>query len=713
MAETKITTALVLTAYDNMSRKVNDAVQKSTKIMKSFRDMSGKFAPKSPLTGMITTAAVYEIGKQAVEMAEKYEDATIQMRQALTNAAGYVNPLYNDFLKMGDAMTISFKGGKTEMYGLITSLLRTGMEADNITSKFVNSVAQYATVLKMPYADAADMIGRISMMSELAQDDIAKLPDLLSRLQLMGVKTPDDVVQAVGRSGMGVMGLGGFDNMQRMAVIIAQVQKTLGGASNAGRGMQIIMSKLSDPARMMKFNNQLAAIGVKIQLFDKSGKFLGLDNLIGSLGQVPKALRMQLFGKFFGARGATMAASLADLGIEKYNSEIGKMMNQQSLAKRSMEYQKRASYQLSIAMSALKGTLTKVGIELIPVFTKIANIVKILVWRFQEWYGKNKAIVSVLKYIIIAMVTLKGIMMVVGIVMNGAANIMMIYTGALRAYAFTMKIANAVMAFSVGAFKGLMVAIRIATASQWLLNIAQYAMPIVWIVAGIAAVIAAVVLMVKYWKPITAFFGKVWQGIKAVFMSFWNYLKKFGVLLLLPLMPFAALPILIIRNWDKIKAFFSGLWTFIKNIATKMFDAGKNIVKSIWDGIKAMANKPVEAIKNIIQKIRNFLPFSPAKEGPFKDLHRVRIIETIAATMKPAPMVRAMAGTMNAVAGSGRTSFASRGSVGGFSYAPVINFTGSATAQDKEDMRKILRDNADYLYKLMQQKQARNQHLSY
>jgi hypothetical protein len=47
-------------------------------------------------------------------------------------------------------------------------------------------------------------------------------------------------------------------------------------------------------------------------------------------------------------------------------------------------------------------------------------------------------------------------------------------------------------------------------------------------------------------------------------------------------------------------------------------------------------------MKNIVQKIRNLLPFSPAKEGPLRDIHRIKLIETIAASLNPDPLFTRM-----------------------------------------------------------------------
>ncbi|WP_333656232.1 phage tail tape measure protein, partial [Dissulfurispira sp.] len=105
---------------------------------------------------------------------------------------------------------------------------------------------------------------------------------------------------------------------------------------------------------------------------------------------------------------------------------------------------------------------------------------------------------------------------------------------------------------------------------------------------------------------------------------------------------------LIIANWGKVKAFFIGIWQSIQSFLQgfNLFSVGQKIIGSLWEGITSMASKPIEAVSGIAKKIRNLLPFSPAKEGPFKDLHKVNIVGTIAETMKPTPMVSAMENAM-------------------------------------------------------------------
>src|SRR5690554_3521945 len=72
----------------------------------------------------------------------------------------------------------------------------------------------------------------------------------------------------------------------------------------------------------------------------------------------------------------------------------------------------------------------------------------------------------------------------------------------------------------------------------------------------------------------------------------------------------------------------------IKDKATEFFDAGKNIVTSIADGIKSAIGKVTDAIGDVAKKVRDFLPFSPAKEGPLRDIMNVKIAESIAEAIR-------------------------------------------------------------------------------
>jgi TP901 family phage tail tape measure protein len=91
----------------------------------------------------------------------------------------------------------------------------------------------------------------------------------------------------------------------------------------------------------------------------------------------------------------------------------------------------------------------------------------------------------------------------------------------------------------------------------------------------------------------------------------------------------------IIAWWPQIKGFFT-------TTIPKAYEWGVSLLRTFASGIEAAALWPVHALENVLKRMRGFLPFSPAKEGPLRDLHRIRIVETIAESMRPTALGAAM-----------------------------------------------------------------------
>lgn len=68
--------------------------------------------------------------------------------------------------------------------------------------------------------------------------------------------------------------------------------------------------------------------------------------------------------------------------------------------------------------------------------------------------------------------------------------------------------------------------VGLVTAAQWLWNSALLASPITWIVVGIAAVVVAVVLLIKHWDKVKKAGVAAWNWIKEAAEKTWNWLKK-------------------------------------------------------------------------------------------------------------------------------------------------------------------------------------------
>ena len=89
----------------------------------------------------------------------------------------------------------------------------------------------------------------------------------------------------------------------------------------------------------------------------------------------------------------------------------------------------------------------------------------------------------------------------------------------------------------------------------------------------------------------------------------------------------------LIEHWDAVKKYFGSInWAgdfhkivaAVMNFGTEIFTAGAHLMSRLADGIKSLAMAPVHAVAGVLSKIWDWLPHSPAKEGPFSHLGEIR-----------------------------------------------------------------------------------------
>ncbi|WP_085508801.1 phage tail protein [Thalassobacillus devorans] len=86
--------------------------------------------------------------------------------------------------------------------------------------------------------------------------------------------------------------------------------------------------------------------------------------------------------------------------------------------------------------------------------------------------------------------------------------------------------------------------------------------------------------------------------------------------------------------WGNIEEFFEGI---------DLYESGKAIIQSAIDGLDAMKSKVTGKVSEITSAIRDYWPFSPAKEGALRDLNKLNFGGPIVDSLKKAesPAVRA------------------------------------------------------------------------
>ncbi|MCQ2383187.1 MAG: hypothetical protein MJ060_05200, partial [Clostridia bacterium] len=276
------------------------------------------------------------------------------------------------------------------------------------------------------------------------------------------------------------------------------------------------------------------------------------------------------------------------------------------------------------------------------------------------------------------------------------------------------------------AFLGIPNFIRTAIVSFRAFSLTLLTSPLGWIALAIGAV---ALVIYKYWKPISGFFKGLWSGLMEGLQPLMPVFKKVATAIE-PLIK----PIRAIIDWikkivkpvedtggaaEKMGVRFGkaigNIIVKIANFVATIFSFGIKIPTMLANGILAGVGKVRDAIKTITQTIRDHLPHSPAKVGPLKDLNKIKLVETIASTIKPTPIMAAMSKTLGVVS-SGIKANVGRVGVGGGStvinYNPTITLSGG-NASLKDEFTQLLKKHKEEILKLVRQENERKLRLAY
>jgi TP901 family phage tail tape measure protein len=135
---------------------------------------------------------------------------------------------------------------------------------------------------------------------------------------------------------------------------------------------------------------------------------------------------------------------------------------------------------------------------------------------------------------------------------------------------------------------------------------------------ALGALIASMALLgytiSKHWDDIKYEFSEAWKSIKAWLKDAVETVKGWGEAI------GEKISETLSRAWDWVKEKFQAMIDWVKGLGKRMWEAGKELWEQFTDGIKAVFEKPIELVKEGLAKIRDMLPFSPAKEGPLVTL---------------------------------------------------------------------------------------------
>lgn len=221
-----------------------------------------------------------------------------------------------------------------------------------------------------------------------------------------------------------------------------------------------------------------------------------------------------------------------------------------------------------------------------------------------------------------------------------------------------------IKALTVGTWNAIKTAIstawtNIKTVIDTTMTVIKTVITTIW--NAIKGVITAVLALIRgdvsgAFNAIKGVISTVMNGIRSVITTVWNGIKSVVSTTVNAIRStissvFNSLKGIVSGAFNGVKsAIKSGLTgglNIVKNMGTQFKNAGRKIVSMLADGIKSAASKVTNAASNLMGKVRDFLPFSPAKVGPLTDIDRLNFGGPIETSIEHAvPKVR---GSLNSL----------------------------------------------------------------
>ncbi|MDR9793612.1 phage tail tape measure protein [Aeribacillus pallidus] len=148
-------------------------------------------------------------------------------------------------------------------------------------------------------------------------------------------------------------------------------------------------------------------------------------------------------------------------------------------------------------------------------------------------------------------------------------------------------------------------------------------LPIIGIIAGVAAAIAGIILVIQNWGKITDWLSEKWTQFKDWIGGLWESIKELASTVFNAIGDFftgwgQSISDFFANTWNSIKETFNTIISTIvnfvlerfnnlKNNISSIFETIKSVASNVWNGIKNTISNIVEGVKNTVSNIFNSL----------------------------------------------------------------------------------------------------------
>lgn len=355
----------------------------------------------------------------------------------------------------------------------------------------------------------------------------------------------------------------------------------------------------------------LTALGIAAT--DVEGRLRPLEDIVPEIqerlaGLHSETLRNALAAKLFGREGQQLGLLLSRpreemQGLIDRAHELGAILDGEALAA-SMEY----ADSWKDLQSTLGGVRNTLATAVLPVLTSIIE-------KLQAWLVGHRAQIQAFAEALARSLpdALRSIRDWL-VALAKAVDPLVQAFGWLAERVGAVNLVLGTLAVVIGG--KLVVAIAAVIKALMALNLTILGTPIGWILAGIAALVAAGYLLVRNWDTIAAFFTRIWGGIRDVVGSVATWISdKIQWLAGVVTAPFRAVLSFYLLVWSTIfetaSKVVSGIHArvlWLADMVQKPFLAIGEFFAGVWDSIQEKVRSVIDWIMDKVRALTSWLP---------------------------------------------------------------------------------------------------------
>lgn len=473
-------------------------------------EVGGQLRGATAQFGIVAASAFFPI-REAAQFETRMLGVAKQL-QGARDAAGNLTPEYFAMARQVQRLGREIPIATNEIADMVAAGLRMGVAKDEVIG-FTRTAAMMADSFEMPAGQLADDMGKIAGLFHIPIPRIGELADAINYL--------DDNAQSKGSEIIDVMRrIGGMAQTLKMpakeAAALGSTFLSLGSSAEvAGTASNAIMQILgAATAKSKRVRVGLSSIGfdpedVQASMAkDATGTIL---RLLDKLNSLPSEQRMVAASRIFGAEYGDDIAKLAS-GADEYRRQLALVNGEQNKGSMSREFNARlktVGAQWQLTKNRLTEVAVVIGEALLPAVSDLMNAAAPAVEAFAGWAREHPGFIK-------------------GVVGSALA-----LTG-LRVVTLGLRMAWLTVASPILKVQQLFARFRAMKAiaeaggqvdrlGSMLLRVGSIVRTVGAVIAGIgggpiAAIIGVLtvgaLLVRKYWEPIKAFVGGVFQGIR-------------------------------------------------------------------------------------------------------------------------------------------------------------------------------------------------------